>query len=129
MALEQTIAFTNPFFSSTPRTPFSKTHIPSKSISFRQVEITKVTSGCRIRCSFDYNTSGIGNGNVYEYERYAGVSQYPRPSEIQWKKELCNSVQLIGNVAVPVQIKHLNSGKIVAWTRLAVRKSQNDTTW
>lgn len=129
MALEQTIAFTNPFFSSTPRTPFSKTHIPSKSISFRQVEIAKVTSGCRIRCSFDYNTSGIGNGSVYEYERYAGVSQYPRPSEIQWKKELCNSVQLIGNVAVPVQIKHLNSGKIVAWTRLAVRKPQNDTTW
>lgn len=133
MALEQIIAFTNPSFSSTPRTP--STHIPAKSLSFplfspsKQVEIAKLTSGCPIRCSFDYNTSGNGNGSVYEYERYAGVSQYPRPSEIQWKKELCNSVQLIGNVAVPVQIKHLNSGKVVAWTRLAVRKSQNDTTW
>ncbi|KAH0639948.1 hypothetical protein KY290_038432 [Solanum tuberosum] len=129
MALEQTIAFTNPFFSTTPRTP-------AKSHSFRffspskQVETAKLASGCRIRCSFEYNnSSGIGNGSVYEYERYAGVSQYPRPSEVQWKKELCNSVQLIGNVAVPVQIKHLNSGKVVAWTRLAVRKSQNDTTW
>ncbi|KAL3328532.1 hypothetical protein AABB24_035923 [Solanum stoloniferum] len=128
MALEQTIVFTNPFFSSTPRTP-------AKSLSFRffspskQVETAKLASGCRIRCSFEYNSSGNGNGSVYEYERYAGVSQYPRPSEVQWKKELCNSVQLIGNVAVPVQIKHLNSGKVVAWTRLAVRKSQNDTTW
>ncbi|KAK4357447.1 hypothetical protein RND71_023057 [Anisodus tanguticus] len=126
MALEQTIRFTNPFFSSTPRTHLTRTHILTKSLSFRQVEIPR-------RCSFDYNNSS-GNGNnvsVYEYERYAGVgvSQYPRPSEIQWKKELCNSVQLIGNVGAPVQIKHLNSGKVVAWTRLAVRKSQNDTTW
>ncbi|XP_059298487.1 protein OSB2, chloroplastic-like [Lycium ferocissimum] len=135
MALEQTISFTNPFFSSTPRTPFTKTHIPTKSLSFKkdskQVEISRFTLGGRIRCSFDYNNSSANGNNVsvYEYERYAGVSQYPRPSEIQWKKELCNSVQLIGNVAVPVQIKHLNSGKVVAWTRLAVRKSQNDTTW
>lgn len=123
MALEQTIAFTNPLFYSTPRTPF--THIPRKSLSFPLFS----PSGCRVRCSFDYNNSGNGNVSVYEYERYAGVSQYPRPSEIQWKKELCNSVQLIGNVAAPVQIKHLNSGKVVAWTRLAVRKSQTETTW
>ncbi|PHT52890.1 Protein OSB2, chloroplastic [Capsicum baccatum] len=129
MALEQTLAFTNPFFSSTPKTPFNTTHIPTKSLSFPL--FSKLTWGsCRIRCSFDYNSSVNGNVGVYEYERYAtGFSQYPRPSEIQWKKELCNSVQLIGNVALPVQIKHLNSGKVVAWTRLAVRKSQNDTTW
>ncbi|KAM7501396.1 hypothetical protein LguiB_000300 [Lonicera macranthoides] len=54
---------------------------------------------------------------------------YPKPSEIQWKKELCNSVQLIGNIGTPVQIKHLNSGKVVAWSSLAVKKSATDTTW
>ncbi|KAG5620980.1 hypothetical protein H5410_006198 [Solanum commersonii] len=31
--------------------------------------------------------------------------------------------------SVSVQIKHLNFGKVVAWTRLALRKSQNDTIW
>ncbi|KAF5937440.1 hypothetical protein HYC85_024946 [Camellia sinensis] len=56
-------------------------------------------------------------------------SEYPRPSEIQWKKELCNSVQLIGIVATPVQIKPLSSGKVVAWSRLAVKKSSTDTAW
>ncbi|XP_009607292.1 protein OSB1, mitochondrial-like [Nicotiana tomentosiformis] len=136
MALEQTIAFTNTFFSSTPRTPLTRTDIPAKSLSFRlfsplkkDLKQVELAQRGRIRCSFDYNSSGNGNVSVYEYERFAGRSQYPRPSEIQWKKELCNSVQLIGNVAAPVQIKHLNSGKVVAWTRLAVRKSQNDTTW
>ncbi|OIT08161.1 PREDICTED: protein OSB2, chloroplastic-like [Nicotiana attenuata] len=136
MALEQTIALTNTFFSSTPRNPFTRTHIPAKSLSFRlfsplkkasrQMELAERGS---IRCSFDYNRNGNSDVHVYEYERFSGRSQYPRPSEIQWNKELCNSVQLIGNVAAPVQIKHLNSGKVVAWTRLAVRKSQNDTTW
>ncbi|KAL2556838.1 Protein OSB1 [Forsythia ovata] len=83
----------------------------------------------RIKCSFDYNNAAASNSNgVYEYERFAG-SQYPKPSEIQWKKELCNSVQLIGIVATPVQIKLLPSGKVLAWSRLAVKKSQNDTIW
>ncbi|GMH20865.1 hypothetical protein Nepgr_022707 [Nepenthes gracilis] len=60
---------------------------------------------------------------------YAPTVAYPRPSEIQWKKELCNSVQLIGIVATPVQINQLSSGKVVAWSRIAVRKSASDTSW
>ncbi|KAL2934601.1 Protein OSB1 mitochondrial [Bienertia sinuspersici] len=70
-----------------------------------------------LRCSLD-------NGDSFEQ-----MSTYPRPSEIQWKKELCNSVQLIGIVALPVQLTHLTSGKVVASTRLAVRKSATDTSW
>ncbi|XP_019188581.1 PREDICTED: protein OSB2, chloroplastic-like isoform X2 [Ipomoea nil] len=52
---------------------------------------------------------------------------YPRPAEIQWKKELCNSVQLIGVVAKPVQIRHFASGKVIAWSRLSVKKSQQES--
>lgn len=55
--------------------------------------------------------------------------QYARPSEIVWKKELCNSVQLIGNVGTAVEFKQLASGKVLAWCRLAVKKSPTDTTW
>lgn len=54
---------------------------------------------------------------------------YPKPSEIPWSKDLCNTVNLIGNVGSPVEIKHLPSGKVLAWTRLAVKKSPTDTTW
>ncbi|KAL3531279.1 hypothetical protein ACH5RR_010601 [Cinchona calisaya] len=92
----------------------------------------------QLKCSFDYNNHSNSSNtasNNYNYDRFAGVGvgvggpQYPRPTEIQWKKELCNSVQLIGIVATPVQIKHLSSGKVLAWSRLAVKKSQNDTAW
>ncbi|KAM1484000.1 hypothetical protein FF1_035774 [Malus domestica] len=54
---------------------------------------------------------------------------FPRPAEVQWKKELCNMVHLIGVVGLPVEIKHLPSGKVLAWTRLAVKKSATDTSW
>ncbi|XP_021764310.1 protein OSB2, chloroplastic-like [Chenopodium quinoa] len=69
------------------------------------------------RCSLDNRDS------------YESSGTYPRPSDIQWKKELCNSVQLIGIVALPVQFNQLSSGKVVASTRLAVRKSPTDTSW
>lgn len=38
-------------------------------------------------------------------------------------------MHLIGVIGTPVQVKHLDSGKVLAWTRLAVRKSATDTTW
>ncbi|KAL6208680.1 hypothetical protein ACLB2K_019627 [Fragaria x ananassa] len=39
------------------------------------------------------------------------------------------STALIGVVGLPVEIKHLPSGKVLAWTRLAVKKSATDTSW
>ncbi|CAA2975716.1 OSB2, chloroplastic-like [Olea europaea subsp. europaea] len=136
MALEQTVMLTRKPLNCTPKNPLPISYLPSLSRSFQSLSITTISnrskrlgSVCRIRCSFDYNNTAASNNNgVYEYERFA-VSQYPRPSEIQWKKELCNSVQLIGIVATPIQIKHLPSGKVLAWSRLAVKKSQNDTVW
>ncbi|WOL15261.1 hypothetical protein Cni_G24042 [Canna indica] len=61
----------------------------------------------------------------FEQERVA----HPRPQEIPWSKDLANSVHLIGIVGAPVQIKHLSSGKVLAWTRLGVKKSVSETTW
>lgn len=98
------------------RKPLTSVRIPS----FPSKD-TRFSSRGRIKCSFEYNGS---NG----HDQFLGP-QYPRPQEIQWKKELCNSVQLIGIVATPVQFKQLNSGKVVAWSRLAVKKSQTETAW
>ncbi|KAF7804690.1 protein OSB1, mitochondrial-like [Senna tora] len=79
----------------------------------------------RIKCSMnDYNDQFYGNN----HHNQSQVS-FPKPSMIPWKKELCNSVNLIGIVAVPVEIKHFPSGKVVAWTRLAVKKNATQTFW
>ncbi|PKA65555.1 Protein OSB1, mitochondrial [Apostasia shenzhenica] len=69
------------------------------------------------RCS-----SGHGD---YQYQR----SLHPRPPVIPWSKDLANSVNLIGIIGAPVQIKQLSSGKVLAWTRLGFKKSSSETSW
>ncbi|KAI7754597.1 hypothetical protein M8C21_003725 [Ambrosia artemisiifolia] len=107
----------------------STSSLPNNRLSSVTANATRVTS------SFDYNNTGVYNNNNnnehYEYEQglIGSNQQYPRPEEIQWKKELCNSVQLIGTVGTSVEFKQLGSGKVLAWCRLAVRKSATDTTW
>ncbi|XP_078437358.1 protein OSB1, mitochondrial-like [Wolffia australiana] len=58
-----------------------------------------------------------------------GGTAYPKPVSIPWRKDLANVVHLIGVVGTPVQIKYVSSGKVLAWTRLAVKNSASDTTW
>ena len=53
----------------------------------------------------------------------------PRPAEIPWSRELCNSVRLIGTVGTEVELRQLPSGSAVARGRLAVWKSATETTW
>ncbi|KAJ6797913.1 protein OSB2, chloroplastic-like [Iris pallida] len=65
------------------------------------------------------SSSGHGGGDYLQ----------PRPQEIPWSKDLANSVHLIGTVGAPVQTKHLSSGKLLAWSRLAVKKSPTETSW
>ncbi|KAI7754598.1 hypothetical protein M8C21_003726 [Ambrosia artemisiifolia] len=105
----------------------STSSLPNNRLSSFSANATRVTS------SFDYNNTGVYNNNNEHYEYEKGLigtnQQYPRPEEIQWKKELCNSVQLIGTVGTSVEFKQLGSGKVLAWCRLAVRKSATDTTW
>lgn len=130
MALKQTLVVNNTLLLHRNPTPISSS--PSRSQNPNTAR--KLAPAPRIRCSFDYSAaaaaSGSSDSGLYEYERYATAGpQYPRPPEIQWKKELCNSVQLIGVVGAPIQIKHLASGKVVGWSRLAVKKSQTDTIW
>ncbi|CAN6553929.1 unnamed protein product [Malus baccata var. baccata] len=80
---------------------------------------------CNLKCSMEYSRDQYnGNGSSIQVP-----IAYPRPVEVQWKKELCNTVHLIGVVGLPVEIKHLPSGKVLAWTRLAVKKSATDTSW
>ncbi|XP_051144066.1 uncharacterized protein LOC127260386 isoform X2 [Andrographis paniculata] len=129
MDLRQSIAQTNTLL--LPPKPYSIPPISSLPLNPKPVGRGRTARAGRIKCSFDYNVSAATNtGGLYDYERHAAPgSQYPRPAEIQWKKELCNSVQLIGLVGAPVQIKHLPSGKVVAWSRIAVKKSPTDTVW
>ncbi|VVA13862.1 PREDICTED: OSB1 mitochondrial [Prunus dulcis] len=79
-----------------------------------------------IKCSMDYSRDQYNNNGSSSIQVPIA---YPRPAEVQWKKELCNTVHLIGVVGLPIEIKHLPSGKVVAWTRLAVKKSSSDTSW
>lgn len=129
MAVEQTLPLRNTLLLYPNPRPIPSSAFPS----LNPKALRRLASAARIKCSFDYNNSNTAvnyNNGFYEYERAAmSAPQYPRPPEIQWKKELCNSVQLIGVVGTPVQIKHLPSGKVVAWSRIAVKKSQTDTTW
>lgn len=137
MVFEKAVLLSKPF-TLTPNCPLRDSHIPSLSINFKPLSIRLssssfnqnrgLVSGGPISYSNDYSNSSNSNAVVYEHDRF-GASQYPRPMEIQWKKELCNSVQLIGVVAKPVKIRHLSSGKVIAWSRLAVKKSQNETCW
>ncbi|XP_047335324.1 protein OSB2, chloroplastic-like [Impatiens glandulifera] len=85
-----------------------------------KIENKRLCSKLGVKCSIGYESNGYG---AYEDQ------QFPRPSEIQWKKELCNFVQIIGTVGSPVQIKKLSSGKALAWSRLAFKKSSTETSW
>ncbi|KAL2653607.1 hypothetical protein R1flu_021735 [Riccia fluitans] len=80
-----------------------------------------------------YSESGFqyGRANSPAEQQYEQVEQdadqFPRPPLIQWEKDLANAVQLIGNVGRDVDIKYLDTGKIVAKTSLAVKKAVQKT--
>ncbi|KAK7270302.1 hypothetical protein RIF29_23349 [Crotalaria pallida] len=76
----------------------------------------------KLKCSSSSSYSSMETEQVV-------VEAYPKPTEIQWNKELCNSVNLIGIVASPVEIRHFPSGKVVAWTRLTVKKNATQSSW
>ncbi|KAM7521658.1 hypothetical protein LguiA_011560 [Lonicera macranthoides] len=129
MALQQTpsLAKKNLSSSRTTKTPLTNPHIPCMSLNPKPLQSTLFSSPTSLNklCTNGRIKTSIRN----DYYEPLEVPHYPKPSEIQWKKEICNSVQLIGIVSVPVEIKHLSSGKVLAWSRLAVKKSPTDTTW
>ncbi|RAL47697.1 hypothetical protein DM860_012322 [Cuscuta australis] len=137
MAFERAVVLSKPY-ALPPNDPLRYSRIPSMPPLFQPLSLKRSLSSSsksgrlvscgRISYSDDYTSSKISSSSVFERGQIE-ASQLPPPAEIQWKKELCNSVQLIGIVASPVQIRHLASGKAVAWTRLAVKKSENDTSW
>ncbi|PON95016.1 Single-stranded DNA-binding protein [Trema orientale] len=129
MAMEQAIAFASSSSSSSTtnvlfvsQKPLKNNHLVTTRLGFQRRSF---------KCSVEYSNSNSNNNHNHQHYHQvaATAAAYPRPAEIQWKKELCNTVHLIGVVGVPVEIKHLPSGKVVAWTRLAVKKSSTDTSW
>ncbi|KAA8543312.1 hypothetical protein F0562_021193 [Nyssa sinensis] len=124
MALEQTLLSTKNLPFCAPKCHLTNIHLspnPLSAVRLFPSSTRRLGFNGRLKCSTGYSNNG-------HHDRLVGP-QYPIPTEIQWKKELCNSVQLIGIVATPVQIKHLTSGKVLAWSRLAVKKSSTDTAW
>ncbi|KAM7257784.1 hypothetical protein ACFE04_013525 [Oxalis oulophora] len=75
-----------------------------------------------LKCSYNNNNNNYENNNNNNYT-------YPQPIEIPWNKDICNNIQLIGNVGADVDFRRFGSGKVLASTRIAVKKSANDTTW
>lgn len=117
--LNQTGVLTN-ILNCVPKTPLLNTQIISFSPCVSPFFVSLPQLKTRLRYSILCN---------YNNDHYNQAVSYPRPSEVPWKKELCNTVSLIGIVGAPLEIKHLSSGKVLAWTRLAVKKSASDTTW
>ncbi|KAK2455436.1 protein OSB1, mitochondrial [Trifolium repens] len=114
MALQQAVSFSSTSFSNhltfppNPNFIIPKFKLPSSiTLPFKATH-----RNFNLKCS-----NSITNGT------------YPKPTEIQWNKDLFNSVNLIGFVADPVEIKHLPSGKVVAWTRLSVKKNATQMSW
>ncbi|KAL6894634.1 hypothetical protein ACP4OV_008732 [Aristida adscensionis] len=79
--------------------------------------------GRRLRCSAQYGEAAAPRSGT------AAPATTPRPAEIPWSRELCNSVRLIGTVGTDVELRQLPSGATFARGRLAVRKSATETTW
>ncbi|WCJ21623.1 Single-stranded DNA-binding protein [Euphorbia peplus] len=102
--------------------------IPSNSVAYSTNHALSLTHLHSPR-NLDAKRLRIKWSSDYRDNPYNQPLEYPKPPEIQWNKDLCNSVHLIGTVGTPVEIKHLSSGKVLAWTRLAVKKSATDTTW
>ncbi|KAJ6998510.1 protein OSB2 [Populus alba x Populus x berolinensis] len=120
MALVRTLALspaTNLFFSIS-KPPLTNTKTPALSLNPLSSSSKRFHFQRSLKCCADFRDN-----------QYSQAVTHAKPAEIQWNKELCNSVHLIGIVGAPVEIKHLPSGKVVAWTRLAVKKSANDTSW
>ncbi|KAL2634594.1 hypothetical protein R1flu_006073 [Riccia fluitans] len=114
-------------------------HVRSKSGSFYvnsdlwkySNSIRRVDSrACYYSESFQYGRATAPAEQYRQVEQDG--DQFPRPPLIWWEKELANAVQLIGNVGKDVDIKYLETGKIVAKTTLAVKKLEQqseDSSW
>ncbi|XP_012092115.1 protein OSB2, chloroplastic isoform X2 [Jatropha curcas] len=102
-----------------PWNPISNNLNPFLSLSHvRRADFKRLRVNRSLKCSLNYGDN-----------QYNQVVEYVKPAAIPWNKELCNTVQLIGTVGTTVEIKHLPSGKVLAWTRLGFKKSATETSW
>lgn len=116
MALEQAVSLSSTRFRNLTTFPQNPNFIPKF-----KLPVSTTLSSKPIHRNFNLKCSNSITNN--------GAASYPKPPEISWNKDLSNSVNLIGFVANPVEIKHLPSGKVVAWTRLSVKKNASQMSW
>jgi len=114
MALEQTVSLSSTRFRNLTSFPQNPNFIP-------KFKFPSKTTHKNFNVKLKLNCSNSITNN--------GAASYPKPAEISWNKDLSNSVNLIGFVANPIEIKHLPSGKVVAWTRLSVKKNASQMSW
>jgi hypothetical protein len=50
-------------------------------------------------------------------------TDFPRPPTVVWSKELANRVHFIGRLGRDMEVKYLDTGKVVAKSSLAVKRS------
>ncbi|GAV73440.1 SSB domain-containing protein [Cephalotus follicularis] len=103
-----------------PKTTYLSSPTPLSSIRLRSNNKT-LRFNRSFKCLVDHED--------HHQQIYGHQVSHPRPPEIPWRKEITNAVHLIGTVGTAVEFKHLPSGKLLAWTRLAVKRSATDTTW
>ncbi|KAK7260305.1 hypothetical protein RIF29_26251 [Crotalaria pallida] len=106
-----------------PQNPNSKPINQFSTVLRNQKQPQKHCLKLKLKCSSSSSYSSM------ETEKVVVVEAYPKPTEIQWNKELCNSVNFIGIVASPVEIRHFPSGKVVAWTHLSFKKNATQSCW
>ncbi|KAK6940744.1 Primosome PriB/single-strand DNA-binding [Dillenia turbinata] len=121
MALKETLSLSRTLFIIPKPSSLSPSQNPVSSVRFARLR----SFSDRKTLPFRRRATCLAEDNGGQFDRVS----YPRPAEIPWSKDLCNTLHLIGKVGTPLEIKHLNSGKAVAWTRLAVKKSATDTVW
>lgn len=127
MALGQTLALPKAILLCTPRNPLflSSSLNPNPPIRLfsSPSQTTKNTRRfSAVKCALTYNNNDNGQ------EERVTVPQYPRPTEIPWQKEICNTVHLIGYVITVVQIRYLPDGRAVSVCRISVSKSPLETS-
>ncbi|KAF2325285.1 hypothetical protein GH714_026112 [Hevea brasiliensis] len=125
MALEQALLSSSGCsntFLRVPGNPLANSQNPALSpthLSFYpRTDIERFRFNRSLKCSVHFRDNNFNQ-----------VVEYAKPAVVPWNKELCNTVHFIGIVGTPVEIKHLPSGKVLAWTRLAVKKTATETTW
>lgn len=101
------------------RAAFSSLSLRSNSVAVRPLRKCYSQQAPKVVAS-QWKSEGSSGGFEVEID---SNNEFPRPSSIPWAKEMANTVHLIGNVGRDMEIKYLDTGKVVAKSSLAVERN------